>query len=69
MFVFKEGSRNAMNNDREKERFRKNYQTLFKMRLPHMDTVDVVMRRLDPSELEALKRSLVRALLARRTEA
>ena len=67
MFLFKEGSRNAMNNDRQEEKFRKNYQTLFKMRLPHMDTVDVVMRRLKPSELETLKRSLVRTLLARRT--
>jgi hypothetical protein len=67
MFLFKEGSRNAMNNDREEATFRKNYETLFKMRLPHMDTVDVVMRRLEPSELEALKRSLVRGLLARRT--
>jgi hypothetical protein len=67
MFVFKEGSRNAMNNDRDKGNFRQNYQTLFKMRLPHMDTVDVVMRRLKPSELETLKRSLVQTLLARRT--
>jgi hypothetical protein len=67
MFVFKEGSRNAMNNDRDEGNFRQNYQRLFKMRLPHMDTVDVVMRRLDPTELETLKRSLVRTLLARRT--
>ena len=67
MFIFKEGSRNAMNNDRQEETFRKNYRTLFHMRLPHMDTVDVVMRRLEPNELEALKRSLIRTLLARRT--
>ena len=67
MFLFKEGSRNAMNNDRQDGEFEKNYQTLFNMRLPHMDTVDVVMRRLEPTELEALKRSLVRTLLARRT--
>jgi len=32
-----------------------------------MDTVDAVMRRLEPEELAALKRSLVRTLLARRT--
>ncbi len=37
------------------------------MRLPHMDTVDEVMRRLNPEELEALKRSLVQTLLAKRT--
>lgn len=67
MFLFKEGSRNAMNNDRDDGKFRKNYETLFRMRLPHMDTVDVVMRRLEPEELEALKRTLVRTLLTKRT--
>ena len=35
MFLFKEGSRNAMNNDRKEEKFNKNYQRLFKLRLPH----------------------------------
>ncbi len=67
MFLFKEGSRNALNNDRQEGKFSENYQKLFHMRLPHMDTVDAVMRRLEPKELEALKRSLVRTLLARRT--
>ncbi len=67
MFLFKEGSRNAMNNDRQTGQFSQNYQTLFKMRLPHMDTVDEVMRRLESEELEALKRSFVQTLLARRT--
>ncbi len=67
MFLFKEGSRNAMNNDRKEGKFRRNYTTLFHMRLPHMDTVDEVMRRLNPEELDALKRSLVQTLLARRT--
>ena len=67
MFLFKEGSRNAMNNDRNEGKFSRNYRRLFKMRLPHMDTVDEVMRRLNPEELEALKRSLMQTLLARRT--
>ncbi len=67
MFLFKEGSRNAMNNDRQEGKFRANYVKLFKMSLPHMDTVDTVMRRLDTAELDALKRSLIRTLLTRRT--
>ncbi len=67
MFLFKEGSRNAMNNDRQEGKFRMNYVKLFKMRLPHMDTVDTVMRRLSTEELDALKRSLVQTLLARRS--
>ncbi len=56
-----------MNNDRNEGKFRDNYEKLFKMRLPHMDTVDEVLRRLEPKVLEALKRSLVRTLLAKRT--
>jgi len=67
MFLFKEGSRNAMNNDRQEGKFRANYVKLFKMSLPHMDTVDTVMRRLNTEELNALKRSLVQTLLTRRT--
>ena len=35
MFLFKEGSRNAINNDRKEAKFSKNYQRLFKLRLPH----------------------------------
>ncbi len=39
MFLFKAESRNGLNNLREDLRFEKNYQRLFKMRLPHMDQV------------------------------
>jgi len=67
MFLFKEGSRNAFNNDRQEEKFRKNYSRIFKMRLPHMDTVDAVMRRLDENELEHLKTTMIRTLLVKKT--
>ena len=67
MFIFKEGSRNAFNNDRQEEEFKQNYQRIFKMRLPHMDTVDKVMRRLADSELEELKTSLIRTLIEKKT--
>lgn len=63
MFLFKEGSRNAFNNDRSEEKFKMNYQKLFKMKFPHMDTVDKVMRKLRETELEELKTGMVRALL------
>ena len=66
MFLFKEGSRNAFNNDRKEENFSKNYEKLFKMRLPHMDTVDAVMRVLEENELEELKTSLVKILIEKK---
>lgn len=62
MFVFKEGSRNAYNNDRRDAVFAKNYHRVFGKRLPHPDTVDHVLRVLPPDELEALKATLVGAL-------
>ena len=67
MFLFKEGSRNAFNNDRQENKFKKNYSRIFKMRLPHMDTVDNIMRRLDETELEHLKTTMVRTLLIKKT--
>lgn len=66
MFLFKEGSRNSLNNDRQESNFKRNYTRIFKMRLPHMDTVDNVMRILQEQELEKLKTTLVRTLLEKR---
>jgi hypothetical protein len=66
MFIFKKGSRNAMNNERENKRFKKNYERIFKMRLPHMDTVDEVMRQINETELENLKTELVKSLIMRK---
>jgi hypothetical protein len=67
MHIFKEGSRNAFNNDRQEGEFKKNYHKIFKMRLPHMDTVDNVMRRLPELELEELKTRMVQILLEKKT--
>ena len=67
MYVFKSGSRNSYNQDRKTESFRKNYSCLFGgMGLPHMDTVDEVLRQIAPKKLEALKTLLVKGLLKRR---
>lgn len=66
MFLFKNGSRNAMNNERDEPRFRQNYARLFKTRLPHMDIVEDVMRVLDDEPLECLKTELVKGLLAKK---
>jgi hypothetical protein len=48
MFIFKETSRNAYNNDRRDAVFTKNYERIFKKQLPHPDTVDDVLRVLPP---------------------
>jgi hypothetical protein len=66
MQVFKKGSRNAMNNDRNESEFRKNYERLFKVRLPHMDTVDDVLSVLEDSHLETLKIALIKGLLVKK---
>jgi len=63
MFIFKSGSRNALNNQRQEKHFKKNYVKLFKLDLPHPDTVDRVMRRLPPECLEKLKHKMVQTLL------
>jgi len=60
LFTCKEGSRNAFNNDRAKEQFLENYQTLFNKRLPHMDTVDEVLRALENDELDKLILKILR---------
>ena len=66
LFVFQQGSRNALNNKREEEKFRKHYWRLFKLRLPHLDTVHRVLCRLPEAELEQLKHALVKTLLEKK---
>jgi hypothetical protein len=63
MFIFKETSRNAYNNDRHDACFRKNFFRYFGIDLPHADAVDDVLRVLPPEELELLKMNLVSALI------
>lgn len=63
LFLFKETSRNAINSDRREERFRKNYQRIFKRRLPHMDTVNDFLRLLSADELEHFKAAMISNLI------
>jgi len=66
MFLFRKGSRNGLNNEREELQFVKNYERLFKVRLPHMDTVEEVMKVLEERHIEQLKAELIKALLAKK---
>jgi len=63
MFIFKEKSRNAYDNDKCDDNFRKNVYHHFKFRLPHPDTSDEVLRHLPPNELEDIKATLVSGLI------
>ncbi len=63
MFLLRETSRNAINNDRKEGKFRENYLKVFGLRLPHLDTVEDYLRLLDCAELEKLKAALVAGLV------
>lgn len=67
MYLLKEGSRNALNNDRMDEVFKSNYKKLFGgLNLPHMDTVDDVFRVISPEELEKVKVKMIRELMKKK---
>jgi hypothetical protein len=66
MFLFKKGSRNAFNNEHNEEKFKKNFRKIFKVRLPHMDTVNNVMKQLDEGQLEKLKAEMVKVLIEKK---
>jgi len=66
MFVFKETSRNAFNQDREEQIFRDNYFRMFKKRLPHLDTVHRIISEISPQEMESIKQALIAGLIEQR---
>jgi len=66
MFLFKSESRNGYNNLRKDLRFQQNYQKLFKLDMPHGDSVNNVIEKLDESQLEMLKKKMVQVLLTRK---
>jgi hypothetical protein len=63
--IFKAGSRNGPNNMNQ-NKFAENYYSAFKMTLPHMDTVALVMKKLENKELEDLQRHLVKSLIEKK---
>lgn len=67
VFLFKSGSRNQYNQNRQDETFRKNFKRLFGFDMPHGDSVKNVIERLNVEQIEALKHKMVRRLLQRKT--
>lgn len=65
IFIFKKGSRNNADNGISSQ-FENNYITLFGLRLPIMDTVNIFLKELPPEELEKLKRLLVQRLIEKK---
>lgn len=66
LFILKEGSRNAMNLDRSDDAFGENYEKVFGARLPHMDVVEDLFRRLGTDGLEHVKNLMVDSLLRKK---
>jgi hypothetical protein len=66
LFVLQQGSRNALNNKRAEKKFKQHYERLFKLRLPHLDTVHRVLCRLPDTEVGQLKHTLVKTLLEKK---
>lgn len=66
MYMLRSGSRNGVNELRDSEEFRKNYQKLLQLRIPHMDTVNAMLRRIEPAQLDGLLKHLVKILLSKR---
>ena len=55
LFLFREGSRNQFNNHRIDGYYMEHYRQLFKMRLPHQDSVKDVLCKLPDGDLEEVK--------------
>lgn len=66
MFLYKRGSRNHADNTAGKINYRKNIEGIFKMKLPDLDTADRLMRKLEPQELETVKKKMVAVLISRK---
>jgi hypothetical protein len=67
IFLFKSGSRNQYNQNREEDKFKKNIKRFFGFDMPHGDSVQNVIKLLDTEQIEALKHKMVQKLLQRKT--
>lgn len=67
IFLFKSGSRNQYNQNREDEQFRENFKRLFGFGMPHGDSIQNVIEKLKPEQVDELKHKMVQTLLQRKT--
>lgn len=66
MFLFKQESRHDFNALCSEPKFQKNVLRVFKLKLPHMDSVERVFRLLDCQMLERVKTKLIHILLEKK---
>jgi len=66
MYIMRQGSRNSYNEQRKSFNFKRNYKSLLGLKLPHMDTVNDVLEKLEEENLERLRTVLVKHLLKKR---
>jgi hypothetical protein len=64
--MIRQGSRNKMNCESEHHRFKKNFKNIFGVMLPHMDTVNNLLEKLDEQLLEKFKTKLIQKLMTNR---
>lgn len=67
MYMMRQGSRNSCNENRKTFNFKRNYKSLLGLKLPHMDTVNDVLEKLEEDNLDRLRMVLVKHLLKKRT--
>jgi hypothetical protein len=60
--LFKEGFRNQFNNHRRDGYFSGHYHQMFGLRLAHQDTLNDVLRELEPTYLEEVRMNLMSEL-------
>lgn len=67
IFLFKSGSLNQYNQNREDDQFKRNFKRFFGFDMPHGDSVKNVIKLLNTEQIEALKHKMVQKLLQRKT--
>ena len=66
LFLFKQGSRNSINNKRREESFSTTYAHHFGLRLPHQDSICEVLSHMLPEKLDQVKMDLMSALFGQK---
>lgn len=67
MFFLKKKSRNGVNLERKKRGFGVGFKRIFNYNIPHMDTVDGILKKIEPVHLEQVHLCLVKSLIAQKT--
>ena len=66
LFLLGCDSRNDFNNKCKDKQFRQNYIRMFRLRLPHMDAVNDLLEKMEQTEIEGVRCSLISNLIEKR---